>query len=200
MNWRDAHPDQGKTLASIQTPMKSALLVIDVQRGLCEGEYEAFDAAGVIQRINAVARKARAAGVPVIFIQHESMDGVLDLGSEGWQLARGLEALEGDLYMGKQATDSFHRTGLHALLQKLGATDLAICGLQSEFCVDTTTRRALALGYPVVLVADGHSTLDNGILTAEQISRHHTLTLANIDSFGPRVRAVAASELTFQSA
>ncbi len=72
--------------------MKSALLVIDVQRGLCEGKYATFDADGVIRRINGVAAKARAAGVPVIFIQHDSQDGVLDLGSEGWQLARGLEA------------------------------------------------------------------------------------------------------------
>ena len=184
---------------SNHTHMRSALLVIDVQRGLCEGKYATFDAAGVIERINSVAAKARAAGVPVIFIQHDSADGVLDLGSEGWQLARGLEALTGDLYLRKQATDSFHRTELQALLQSMGVTELVICGMQSEFCVDTTTRRALALGYPVLLVADGHTTLDNGILTAEQISKHHTLTLSHIDSFGVQVQAVTASEVTFEA-
>ena len=177
----------------------SCLLVIDVQRGLCEGKYATFDAAGVVERINSVAAKARAAGVPVIFIQHDSADGVLDLGSEGWQLARGLESLTGDLYLRKQATDSFHRTELQALLQSMGVTELVICGMQSEFCVDTTTRRALALGYPVLLVADGHTTLNNGILTAEQISKHHTLTLSHIDSFGVQVRAVSANEVTFEA-
>lgn len=52
--------------------MKSAVLVIDVQQGLCEGEGAAFDCEGTISRINDVTRKARQAGVPVIFIQHES--------------------------------------------------------------------------------------------------------------------------------
>jgi nicotinamidase-related amidase len=179
--------------------MKSALLVIDVQCGLCEGKYASFDADGVIRRINNVAARARAAQVPVIFIQHDSPDGVLALGSEGWQLARGLEVVDGDAVLRKQAADSFHRTELHALLQSLGATELVICGMQSEFCVDTSTRRALALGYPVVLISDGHTTLDNGILSAEQISRHHTLTLSHIDSFGPRVRAVAASDVVFHA-
>jgi len=36
---------------------------------------------------------------------------------------------------------------------------LAVCGLQGEFCVDSTVRRVLALGYPVTLPSDAHSTL-----------------------------------------
>ena len=72
---------------------------------------------------------------------------------------------------------------------------LVICGFQSEFCVDTTTRRALALGYPVTLVADGHSTLDNSVLTAAQIAAHHNETLSNISSFGPRAQAVRAADV-----
>ena len=42
----------------------------------------------------------------------------------------------------------------------------------------------MALGYPVVLVSDGHSTVDNGVLSAAQISAHHNKTLASIESFG----------------
>jgi len=179
--------------------MKSALLVIDVQRALCKGEYGAVDADRVIERINTVAAKARAAAVPVVFIQHETEDGVLRHGTDGWKLVEGLEALATDIRLRKKATDSFHQTELHALLQDLRVTRLVICGLQSEFCVDTTTRRALALGYPVVLVADGHSTMDSPVLTADQISRHHNHTLANISSFGPRVRAIDASEVTFEA-
>ena len=45
--------------------MKPALLVIDVQQGLCEGVGAAFDCAGTIARINQLSRAARAAGVPV---------------------------------------------------------------------------------------------------------------------------------------
>jgi nicotinamidase-related amidase len=175
--------------------MRTALLVIDVQNALCSGRYAVFESQRVIERVNEVSTKARAAGAPVVLIQHESRNGPLDHGSEGWRLADGLGVEETDIRLGKTATDSFHHTELHSILQRLGIDHLVICGLQSEFCVDTTTRRALGLGYRVTLVSDAHSTLDNGILTAAQISAHHTATLANITSFGPRVTPVAAADL-----
>ena len=178
----------------------TALLIIDVQQALCSGATAAFEADRVIERINQVARKARSAGAAVVVIQHESDTGPLVHGSSGWQLAQGLETRSSDLFLRKTATDSFHRTELHALLQARGVTMLAICGLQSEFCVDTTTRRALALGYPVTLVADAHSTSDNGVLTAAQITAHHNKTLTEISSFGPRAVAVRADEIRFQLA
>ncbi len=112
-------------------------------------------------------------------------------GTQGWQVAIALETQPTDTYIRKKATDSFHQTDLHAVLQAKGVQNLIICGFQSEFCVDTTTRRALALGYPVVLVSDGHSTMDNITLSAAQISAHHNETLSNIISFGPRVSASA---------
>jgi nicotinamidase-related amidase len=149
----------------------------------------------VIDRINAVARQAHAAGAPVVLIQHESAEPPLQHGSAGWQLAEGLLTEPGDLRLRKRATDSFHQTELHALLQARGIDRLVICGLQSDFCVDTTTRRALALGYPVTLVADGHSTVANGVLSAAQISAHHNVTLSNITSFGPRAAAVPAADI-----
>ena len=95
----------------------------------------------------------------------------------------------------QKAVDAFHNTDLQAILQAHGVNKLAICGLQSEFCVDTTTRRALALGYPVTLVSDAHSTINNSVLSAAQITAHHNETLVNITSFGPRVVAVPSSEV-----
>jgi nicotinamidase-related amidase len=175
--------------------MPTALLIIDVQQGLCTGEHAAFEAGRVIERINTVSRKARAAGAPVILIQHESPEPPLQHDSAGWQLAEGLHTEPGDLRLRKRATDSFHNTELQSMLQARGIDHLVICGLQSDFCVDTTTRRALALGYPVTLVADGHSTVDNGVLSAAQITAHHNATLSNITSFGPRATVVAAADI-----
>ena len=175
--------------------MSTALLVIDVQNALCFGEYAAFESERVIDRINGLSTAARRAGIPVIFIQHEEEGEMLRRGSEGWELARGMLVEESDLVIGKTATDSFHHTRLQAELARLGITRLVICGLQSEFCVDTTTRRALALGFPVTLVEDAHSTVDNAILSAAQIAAHHTATLANIDSFGPRVTPRTAADV-----
>lgn len=177
--------------------MTTALLIIDVQQVLCVGPYAAYDVDNVIDRINQVSRKARAAGAPVIVIQHETKGGEMDHGSEGWKLSPKVETKGTDIFMRKTATDSFHKTELVELLESRGVTDLIICGLQSDFCVDTTTRRAMALGYPVVLVSDGHSTLDNKVITAAQIAAHHNETLSNIESFGPRTRAVPAAEVRF---
>ena len=178
-------------------PMKSAVLVIDVQQGLCEGEGAAFDCEGTIARINDVTRKARQGAVPVVFIQHESRDGYLEHGSAAWQLARGLEVVPLDKRVRKTTPDAFLRTDLEAMLRNAGVERLVLCGMHSEFCVDTTARRALALGFPVILVADAHTSAGNAALSPRQVIAHHNATLTNISSFGPRVEAVASSSIKF---
>ena len=175
--------------------MTRALLIIDVQQGLCEGEGAAWDCGNVIARINRVAAHARASGVPVVFIQHEGQGGYLAHGSRTWQLADGLLDEPGDLRVRKTTPDSFLRTDLQALLSARDVSELIVCGMHSEFCVDTTTRRALALGYPVTLVADAHTSAGNAALTPQQVIAHHNATLTNISSFGPRVRAINCDDL-----
>jgi nicotinamidase-related amidase len=177
--------------------MTKAVLVIDVQQGLCEGEGAAFDCAGTIARINKITRKARAAGAPVIFVQHESTSGYLERGTAAWQLASGLDVQASDLRIRKTTPDAFLRTDLQDKLQELGVTEIVVCGMHSEFCVDTTTRRALALGYPVLLVSDGHTSAGNAAIDASQVIAHHTATLTNISSFGPRVRALTHDQVEF---
>ena len=175
--------------------MTTAILVIDVQQGLCEGEGAAFDCGGTIAHINRVTGKARHAGAPVIFIQHESKSGYLEHGTAAWQLAKGLEVQPTDMKIRKTTPDSFLRTDLEAVLQRLGVDRLVICGMHSEFCVDTTARRALALGLPVVLVSDAHTSAGNSAISAQQVIAHHNATLTNISSFGPRVQAVSSEKL-----
>ena len=179
--------------------MTAAVLVIDVQQGLCEGDGRAWDSDAVIARINAVTHRARAAGVPVLFIQHESGPGYLEHGTPAWQLAHGLQALPEDARVRKTTPDSFLHTDLQERLRTLDVSELVVCGMHSEFCVDTTTRRALALGFPVVLVADGHTSAGNAALSPQQVIAHHNATLTNIRSFGPRARAVAARALVFSA-
>ena len=175
--------------------MTTALLVIDVQQGLCEGEHEAFESQQVIGRINQVSAKTRAAGGVVVFIQHESNSGYLEFGTDAWQLARGLHVQAADLLVRKTTPDSFHRTELEQVLKNHAVIDLVVCGMHTELCVDTTTRRALALGFPVILVGDAHTSEGNQHLSAPQVIRHHNETLSNISSFGPRVRLVSTEDL-----
>ncbi|QPF71866.1 cysteine hydrolase [Roseateles sp. DAIF2] len=181
-------------------PALEALLIIDMQRALLDPEPRPYEVEAVIERINALSARARAAGAPVIFVLHEREGTPLTRGSEGWQLQPGLRVESGDLRLHKTTPDSFNHTELQALLQQRGVQRLAICGYASEFCVDTTTRRAAALGYPVRLVADAHTTHDKPHADGAQIRAHHNATLSNITSFGPRIEAVPSAELRFEPA
>ena len=174
--------------------MKTAVLVIDVQRGLCDDPPRPHEAEAVMQRINALTGRARASGVPVAFIQHENAVD-LEFDSERWQLASALDTDSRDAKIRKTTPDSFHKTDLQAVLTAHGIEDLIVCGMHTEFCVDTTTRRALALGYPVVLVADAHTSAGNAVLSPMQVIQHHNDTLTHISSFGPRVTAVTTEDL-----
>lgn len=58
-------------------------------------------------------------------------------------------------------------------------------------------RRALALGYPVTLAADGHTTTDNPILPAAQIVAHHNATLANLGAYGVRASIQDCAAIQF---
>ena len=177
--------------------MDTAVLVIDMQQALCSGEEAAHDIERVTQRVNGLTRSAREARAPVFLVQHEEDEGSLQYGTEGWQLARSLETAPGDIRLRKRACDSFLNTELQALLQQHGVRHLVICGLQTDFCVDTTVRRALSLGYDVTLAADAHSTCGNGVLTAPQIVAHHNRVLGNLQNFGPRMEVKRAGDLTF---
>lgn len=138
--------------------------------------------------------------MPVVWVQHEEDHELLRHGSPGWQLADGLDVAPGDHRVRKTTPDAFLRTPLPDLVQRLGTRSLVVCGLQTEYCVDTTTRRALALGLPVTLVSDGHSTVDNGVLSAAQIRAHHNQTLGSMESFGVRATLRAADAVVFAPA
>lgn len=166
--------------------MTTALLIIDVQQALCSGEYECLDIQRVLGNINSLSIKARETGIPVVLVQHEAKDDLLQHGSKGWQLADGLETSAQDLRVRKTTRDSFYQTPLQALLQDQGTDRLIICGLQTDYCVNATVRQALNLGYDVVLAADAHSTVDNGNLKAEDIIAEHNADLAHLT--GPVAR------------
>ena len=179
--------------------MKSALLIIDVQRGLFDRDPRPLEADEVIQRINYLAQLARDAAAPVIFIQHERPGSALEYQSEDWQLASGLASNVGDLFVRKTTPDSFLHTNLHEILQAAGVEHLVVSGYACEFCVDTTTRRGAALGYSVTVVSDGHTTHDKPHATAASIRAHENATLPNLTSFGPVISAVGSAQVRFRA-
>lgn len=177
--------------------MTTALLIIDVQRALCSGEYQCYDIQRVLDTINGLSARARQAGVRVVLIQHEEEDSPLAHGAEGWQLAEGLETSPKDLRVRKTTRDSFYQTDLGKFLPGEDFERLVICGLQTDYCVNTTVRRAHELGYDVVLAADAHSTVDNGNMSAEDIIAEHNKDLANLTGSVARIDVKPAADITF---
>lgn len=177
--------------------MSFALLVIDVQGGLFDPQPGPFEGDAVINRINRITAMARAAGVPVVYVQHEQEETVLEYGSSGWQLQAGLNVGKNDFFVRKTTPDSFHGTNLQQVLADHSVDTLVICGYASEFCVDTTVRRAAALGFSVLIAADAHTTHDKAHLKAERIREHHNRTLSNIKSFGPEIRVLSTEDIAF---
>ena len=64
-------------------------------------------------------------------------------------------------------------------LERQEISRIVLAGIQTDYCVDTTCRRAYSLGYDVILVQDGHSTWDTEQLKASQIIAHHNEVLGN---------------------
>lgn len=134
--------------------MKKPLLIIDVQSAIFDSNPAPYEAQEVVARINKLSKWTRHNEFPVIFIQQEHPNSPVAFESVGWQLQSDLIRADSDLFVRKTTPNSFLRTNLQELLAAQGIEHLLICGYASEFCVDTTTRQAAALGYSIELVVD----------------------------------------------
>ncbi|MGA7080636.1 MAG: cysteine hydrolase family protein [Terriglobales bacterium] len=168
--------------------MKSALLIIDVQVGLVRLMPSELQER-VLSRITALLRKARSSTTPVFFIQHDGDKGhPLEAESPAWAIHPAILPRAGEPVIRKKASDSFHETRLAEELQARKISHLIVAGAMTEYCIDTTCRRAVTAGYDVTLVADAHLTRDTPVLTAAQIIAHHNLVL---DGFAAGVHSIA---------
>ena len=173
---------------------QTALLIIDVQVALVGGAYREIQ---VLDTINGLIASARQAAVPIIHVQHNhsSFDG-MKKGSPGWAVDPRLDYQPQDLRVEKEASDAFYQSDLQAQLEGLGTSLIAVTGLQTEYCVDTTCRAALSRGFDVVLAADGHTT-GPAHLQAADIITHHNALLQNLAHPDHHIRVIAADEIVF---
>jgi nicotinamidase-related amidase len=157
-----------------------ALLVVDMQNGFChpEGSFARIGmglegAEAAVRQAAVAVAQARGAGIPVVFTRHQYRPGRPD---EGGALIRNSPALSGvaglvagswdaavvdelgcgpeDLIVDKVRFDAFQWTSLEPLLRGLGVSELVICGVITNICVETTVRSAFMRDYPVTLLAD----------------------------------------------
>jgi nicotinamidase-related amidase len=158
---------------------KTALLLIDIQRGLVDSPEGLHDAAAIIGRCAGLLTRARAAHLPVLHVQHNEAGSELERLAPGWQLHAAVAPIDGEPVFEKTTSSAFIDGALDRHLRAAGITQLVIAGLQTDYCIDTNCRVARNLGYDVTLAADAHSTYDGGGLTAAQIITHHNRILGS---------------------
>ena len=174
----------------------TALLVIDMQKGLFTDETPRHDAEGVVARINALVLAIRGSGGIVVFIQHNGPQGdTLETGTDGWQLLPSLERNPEDVVVRKSACDAFYDTDLTSVLYSGEVRRVIVAGCATDFCVDSTVRAALSRDYQVVVVADGHTTADRPHIDAAALIRHHNWLWRNLIHPKVRIEVALAEDL-----
>ena len=146
---------------------KEALLVIDVQTGIVGGEYAVHQAPELVQKIQKLIEEARAANVPVVYVQHDEApeyDGVIH---------PDIEPKADEPVIHKFKPDAFLDTNLQETLEDMGIKKLVLVGCQTDMCVNATTRKAAELGYDVRVVQDAHSTISSAKEDAPTIIQRH---------------------------
>lgn len=185
--------------------MTTALVIIDVQNAILSQQgtpdrQPAIDEAleALCARLGKLKQAAHVAGIPVVLVQHDGGEKHrLAEGSKGWELRPEIAAGKGDVIVRKRACDSFFETDLEQRLRERDIARLVVGGCMTQFCVDTTVRRAVSMGYDVTLLADGHMTADMGRLSFEDVIAHHNMVLDDFDAGDHVVTVRPASEIRF---
>jgi nicotinamidase-related amidase len=140
-------------MATVREGNKGVLLVVDVQAGVVS---EAWDAARIIGNVVRAVERARADGVPVIWVQHS--DEGLPHGSAEWQWVPELVRAESEPLVHKHFESAFEQTTLDQELARLDATHIALAGAATNWCIRATAYAALDRGYDLTLIKDAHTT------------------------------------------
>jgi nicotinamidase-related amidase len=152
----------------------------------------------VLSRIETLLSNAPASGTPVIYIQHDGpKDHPLETHTKGWEVHPSIKPLDSESFVRKAESDSFFETTLQQELEGREITRLIIAGGMTEYCVDTTCRRATSLGYDVTLASDAHLTRDNGVLSAANIIAHHNFVLDDFGAGDHVIKAKPTAEILF---
>ena len=171
----------------------SALMVIDMQQGLFD--EGAFEPERLVKQVKTLIDHARSSNIPVIYVQHNEdpqYGGSLVPGKPAHEIHPAIAPQAGDTIIQKFNPSAFQDTNLQDVLAEKGIKHLVLSGMQTEMCVDSTSRDAYGRGYKVTIASDAHSTMDNGVLTADQIIKHTNATQRMFAKIKP------TDEITFE--
>lgn len=153
--------------------MKPALLVIDLQNDYFPGgAFPLWNTDATLAAVERCIGRARAAGMPVVHIQHVADPGqgiapFFNTGTRGVEIhPRILAAAPDAPVVTKHFADSFERTGLHETLRSFGVDALVLSGMMTQNCVTHTALSRSADDYGKVTVLTDATTTVSDMLHA----------------------------------
>ena len=180
-------------MATVRNGNNGVLLVVDVQVGVMS---KAWDAPRVIKNVSRAVERARAQGVPVIWVQHSDED--LVYGSPEWQWVSELAPAQGEPLIHKRFNSSFEQTPLEEELARLGATHIVLAGAATNWCIRATAYGALERGYDLTLIKDAHTTTTMELDIGARIEAANVVNELNIAmtwlSYPGRANGTATAE------
>jgi nicotinamidase-related amidase len=174
----------------------TALVVIDVQKGVVANAHQRDD---VIGNISTLVDKARSEDVPVIWVQHNSDDD-LPQGSDQWQYVDELQRADSEPLVHKRYGDAFEDTDLESQLAALGVGRLVVAGAQTDECIRSTIHGAFTRGYDAILVGDAHTTEDLsewGAPTPDKVIAHTNMYWSFHSAPGRTAGVVETAKVSF---
>jgi nicotinamidase-related amidase len=182
-------------MTTLENRPNTALLVVDVQRGVVEG---AHDRAAVVANVGSLVEKARREQIPVVWVQHS--DEQLARGSDDWRIVPELAPDDAEPHVEKHYGDSFEDTTLETVLSGLGVGRLVVAGAQTDACIRSTLHGALVRGYDATLVSDAHTTEDLtpwGAPPPDQVIAHTNLYWSDQTAPGRTAGTVETKDVDF---
>ena len=148
-----------------------ALIVVDVQDGFDDPAWGERNNPGCEPNVAALADRWEQLGWPLVIVRHDSVEPQSPLRPElpGNRLKEFLRG-RGDLLVTKSVHSAFHGApDLHDWLTERGIAAVAVCGITTNHCCETTARVACDLGYRVTFIGDATATFDRRAPSGEVI-------------------------------
>ena len=151
----------------------TALVLIDLQRGIVGRPTAPRSGAQVIQNAVRLVDRFREAGAPVVLVRvafsPDGADALLPEADEvmrrgpmppDWaDLAPELGSAPGDIIITKRQWGAFYGTELDLQLRRRGIGKIVLGGIATNIGVESTARTAFELGYNQVFVEDAMASL-----------------------------------------
>lgn len=142
---------------------RAALIVVDVQKAFDdEAWWGRRNNPDCEANVGALIKRWRELGRPLVFVQHDSDNAASPLHPlNPGNAVKDVVGGSPDLLVRKSVNSSFHGSpDLHVWLAGESITQIAICGITTNHCCETTARVGGNLGYDVAFVLDATHTFD----------------------------------------